>query len=86
MSNDLIDDYTPLPFCAKLRFREELKDGDSKQRNAYTSWRSELEGKDWYLIGQSESAYAIVDKPGNYGFNYISGDPSYLFDVVEDSL
>jgi len=74
---------TKLPFASALRFREDLAQGDDRQVNMYRSWRSTLSGKTFYIIGQSDSAYAITPELGAYNFEYISGNPLDLFEVID---
>ncbi len=72
-----------LKFGMALVMRSDLENNkDWKARNAWHSWRSTLEGKTFHLVGWNEGGYAIVENLGDYGFEYIGGHPSMLFEAV----
>lgn len=88
MSKERLEEITmKLEFAMPMQFKSDYfkNSNDDKERNIYRSWREELEGKTWYLLGWHDSAYAITDKLGSYSFKYISGNPSDLFEALEES-
>lgn len=70
-----------LIFAMPLVFKESLATGDHGERNAYAAWKNRFGGKTVFLIGWSDSAFAVVDQLGDYHCENISGHPSFLFET-----
>jgi hypothetical protein len=70
-----------LRFAMPLVFKESLSNGDSRERNAHTSWKNRFSGKTVFLIGWCDNAFAVVDRLGDYHCENISGHPSFLFET-----